>query len=306
MAYRSRDDNITFKILNRDVIKRLVQDKRVVLPNKKVNIPKDQRWNERQMANIVMRGIQNGESVQKIAESLNTVINRNDSSAIRNARTMVTSAENHGRLDSYLNLKHQGVMMKKEWEATPDDRVRPSHKDIDGEEQDLEKYFSNGCLFPGDGNGPPEEVWMCRCAMGTNIIGYKSKDGSARVVKEEGRSLIGAALVAGMVGILAKKGAPESAPIETPWEEPETDIDELLENINELPEKTREIPLSDIVTTTATVDPGEVIQAADSGDPIEVVYIDGEYYLYSGTETATAAYLQGKKRILAKVRTYNG
>lgn len=160
------------------------------MPPKKVSIPKDKRWNTRAMTGKVLKGIQNGDSVQKIAKALEEVIGNNVASAIRNARTMTTSAENHGRLDSYKNLSSQGVVMKKEWEATPDDRTRPSHIDIDGEEQEIDKLFSNGCMFPADGHGPAEEVWQCRCAMGCHVLGFRRADGSiSRVEYERERTL---------------------------------------------------------------------------------------------------------------------
>lgn len=170
--------SISFKILNWDVVRRLEEDGDIVLPHKKVSELKDEHWNTKQMTSKVLHGILNGDSVQKIAKAMESCVGNNENSAIRNARTMFTSAENNGRLDSYKNLTNQGVVMKKEWEATPDDRTRPSHKDIDGEEQDIDKPFSNGCMFPGDGNGPSEEVWCCRCAMGSHFIGFRRADGS--------------------------------------------------------------------------------------------------------------------------------
>lgn len=174
---------ISFKILNWDVIRRLEEDGDIELPYKKVSGLKDERWNTKQMTSKVLRGILNGDSVRKIADVMMACVENNEASAIRNARTMTTSAENHGRLDSYKNLTDQGVVMKKEWEATPDDRTRPSHKDIDGEEQDVDKPFSNGCMFPGDGNGPSEEVWCCRCAMGSHFIGFRRADGSISYIR---------------------------------------------------------------------------------------------------------------------------
>ena len=154
--YKSLDeeDSITFDILSEETVARLQNDGRVELPKRKVAVPRDKRWNEKQMASKLLQGIQNGDSVPKIAKSLESVIGNNRDSAIRNARTMCTSAENHGRLDSYDSLTAQGVVMSKEWIATPDDRTRPSHIDIDGEEQEVDKLFSNGCMFPGDGRGP--------------------------------------------------------------------------------------------------------------------------------------------------------
>ena len=176
--FQEDDDEITFSLYNKEAVARLRKDGVIELPPKKVDIPKDKRWNSKQMTSKITHGILSGSSVSDIAESLKSVIGNNEASAIRNARTMFTSAENNGRLDSYKNLSAQGVVMKKEWEATPDDRTRPSHIDIDGEQQDIDKAFSNGCQFPGDGKGPAEEVWMCRCAMGAHIVGFRRKDGS--------------------------------------------------------------------------------------------------------------------------------
>ena len=147
----------------------------------------------------LLQGLLNGDSVDKIANSIfpeimsktdftgrtadeiygkTGIIRQNKVSAVRAARTMVTQAENGGRLDSYKNLAKQGVVQKKVWIATPDDRVRDSHLDIDGEEQDIDVSFSNGCMFPGDPNGPADEVWNCRCSMEDHIIGFRRSDGS--------------------------------------------------------------------------------------------------------------------------------
>lgn len=170
--------DITFDLINGNVVDRLSKEGRIELPHRQLDIPKDERWNEKQMSAKILQGILNGDSIPTIAKSMEEVVGRNEVSAMRNARTMVTSAQNQGRLDSFNNLAAQGVVMKKEWEATPDDRTRPTHIDIDGEEQDLDKPFSNGCMFPGDGKGPAEEVWNCRCAMGSHIIGFRRRDGS--------------------------------------------------------------------------------------------------------------------------------
>ena len=174
--------NITFDLVDESTVKRLQRDKKINVPKKKVDIPKDKRWNEKQMASKIMQGIQNGDSIAKMSKSMTEVIGNNLTSAIRNTRTMTTSAECNGRLDSYKSLADQGVVQKKVWMATPDDRTRPTHIDLDGEEQDIDKAFSNGCQFPGDGNGPAEEVWQCRCTMTDRIIGFKRADGSISYV----------------------------------------------------------------------------------------------------------------------------
>lgn len=202
----SGSDAVVFNMINEKAVERLKREGKIVLPQKKVDIPKDRRWNEKALTSAVLKGLENGDSVKKVAKNIfpeimsktdftgktqkqiydkGGIIDKNRQSAIRNARTMMTSAENSGRLDSMKELADQGVVMKKVWESTPDDRTRPSHVDIDGEEQDIDTVFSNGCMFPGDGKGPAEEVWMCRCAMHTHIIGFKNSKGEVSKVNYE-------------------------------------------------------------------------------------------------------------------------
>lgn len=163
---------VVFQIMNRGMLKRLKKG-RVKLPEKNISVPKDERWNMKQISSKVLAGIENGSSVYDIAESMLSVVGNNEMSAIRNARTMVTAAENGGRLDSYKDLSDQGVDMVKIWMSTPDDRTRPSHVDIDGEEKPINERFSNGCMYPGDSEGPSEEVWMCRCSMRAHVLGFR-------------------------------------------------------------------------------------------------------------------------------------
>lgn len=174
---KSRQKEYSFTIVNEDVVEKLRKEGKVKLPKKKISIPKDQLWNEKVMGSKLLQGIMNGDSVGKIAKSLGEVIGKNKDSAVRNARTMVTAAENGGRLDSYRKLDAEGIVQKKEWIATADGRTRETHLEIDGEEVDINENFSNGCSAPGIG-GPPEEVWNCRCTMGTHIFGFRKADGS--------------------------------------------------------------------------------------------------------------------------------
>ena len=78
------------------------------------------------------------------------------------ARTESISAMNAGE---YLSAKESGVIQSKEWLTQGDDVVRESHAEQDGEIVDLDETFTNGLQFPGDPDGPPEEVINCRCTM---------------------------------------------------------------------------------------------------------------------------------------------
>lgn len=178
------EDLATFTLLNPETIRRLEKDGEVKVPKKKIEVPKDQQWNMKTLGSKLLQGIQNGDSVHKIAEGFGEVIKNNEVSAIRNARTMTTSAECHGRMDSYESLAKQGVIQKKHWIATGDNRTRDTHLELDGQERDINEAFSNGLMFPGDANGEPSEVWNCRCSIATKIVGFRKADGSVAKVAD--------------------------------------------------------------------------------------------------------------------------
>lgn len=171
--------NISFGIYNKQAVERLLRDNPKMLPDPKVDIPKDLRWNRKKMNSALAQGIMHGDSIDKIAYRLQSVTNMNRTSAIRNARTMMTGAQNAGRLIRYKEARDKyGINTKKKWEATLDHVTRDSHVDVDGEVQELDKPFSNGLDYPG-ASGPPEEVYNCRCTMVSVNEGIKVDD-SAR------------------------------------------------------------------------------------------------------------------------------
>ena len=177
---------ITFDLVDESTVRYLMSKEPTLVPLKTLNKYKDIAWNKKQMNSAVLQGILQGESIDKIAERLYPIVDNNASAAIRNARTMATSAENKGRQDSYDELKEQGVVLHKVWMATHDQRTRDSHALIDGEEVDVDDVFSNGLEYPGDPAGEPEEVYNCRCTMVTRIIGFENPDGSIEPVKMRG------------------------------------------------------------------------------------------------------------------------
>ena len=111
--------------------------------------------------------------MDKIASRLSKVTDMNETAAIRNARTMVTGAENKGRQDSYARATADGIILQKEWIATNDSRTRHSHAMLDGAIVDQDKKFDNGLMFPGDTNGRPEETWNCRCTVAAVVKGFR-------------------------------------------------------------------------------------------------------------------------------------
>ena len=170
---------INYTLYDRHTVERIIKTNPNLLPNapskKYLDIPKSMRWNKQQLNSVVMQGILQGDSIDKIADRLQSVANMNRNAAVRNARTMTTSAENGGRMASYQQAQEMGIELEKEWIATLDARTRDSHRAVDSEVVPISKTFSNGCRYPADPQGDPSEIYNCRCTMCSVIPKYKSK-----------------------------------------------------------------------------------------------------------------------------------
>lgn len=154
-----------------------VLDRTLMLPLKKINVTKDKRWNVRKINSAILQGILQGDSIPKLATRIQSVTDSNRKAAIRNARTMVTAAENRGRLAGQERAEEEGIILQKTWLATPDSRTRESHLALDGVTIDTKDTFPNGLLYPGDYGGKPAEVYNCRCSLTTRVIGFRKPNG---------------------------------------------------------------------------------------------------------------------------------
>lgn len=178
-----------FDLMDAHTARRLLTDSELYADMfKSVNVPKDKRWNRKLIHSQVTQGIIQGESIEKIADRIQNVTDANRASAIRNARTMCTTAESRGRMDSYEEAEAKGIMLKKRWIATADKRTRDWHAILDGVEEEIDDPFENEMgfiMYPGDTSANPANYYNCRCAIATRIIGFKRKDGSISYVEDE-------------------------------------------------------------------------------------------------------------------------
>lgn len=169
--------NTNYAMYNSDVVENLLKENPDILPllrdsDGNVVREKDIAWNKKVINAVMLQGILQGESIDKMAKRFEEVGVRNEKAAVRYARTATTGAENAGRIDGYRRAQKLGIHVIKVWLATLDGRTRDSHRALDGEEQEVEKEFSNGCMHPGDPNCPdPSEVWNCRCTLITKVDG---------------------------------------------------------------------------------------------------------------------------------------
>lgn len=170
----------SYTLYNAEAVERLIRDDPDFLPPptpgsdtaKKLAENPDLRWNRQHVQSAVTQGILQGDPIDKIALRLQQVTDMNENAAKRNARTMVTSAQNAGREDAYDRIESNGASLDRIWITLLDNRVRHSHRQLHGQARDGE-FFSNGLRYPGDTEGDPAEVYNCRCSMRCFMKGYK-------------------------------------------------------------------------------------------------------------------------------------
>lgn len=172
------DERMTFELVDAETVRILATEHPDLLPQKKLDIPKDQRWNQKMMQSEILQGILLGEDIPTISKRLRKVTGMNRESAVRNARTMVTSAENRGRLEGMRKTTAMGIVQKKGWLSSDQPgRTRDGHMPEAFERLvvDIEEPFVNSIgkiMYPGDPGAAPENVYNCRCSMETVIVGF--------------------------------------------------------------------------------------------------------------------------------------
>lgn len=165
--------NWSFRLYDQRTIARLIALDPQLLPMPAVNKYANMDWYQKKLNSAVTQGILRGDSIPNIAKQLSSVTQSGMSAATRNARTAVTGAECAGRDESYRMAQEDGVNLDREWVPTLDGKTRHSHAAMHGEKRKVGEPFSNGCMYPGDPNGPPEEVYNCRCTEVAHIKGYE-------------------------------------------------------------------------------------------------------------------------------------
>ena len=215
------DENISgysFSLTNEGAVKQLATTDKTLLPTKKLDIPKDMAWNQKQINSQMLQSIIQGESIPKMAKRLQNVTDMDRKSAIRNARTMTTAAENKGRQDSFVKATKDGVIMKREWVATFDERTRAWHAELDGVQVEVDEPWENDygeIMEPGDPTADPANVYNCRCAMRARILGFDWNKGSEKTVgsvAESNKDIRPGKIAQNIVNKITKK---QSAPIAT-------------------------------------------------------------------------------------------
>ena len=172
----------SFTLTDADTVKHLATTDKSLLPFRELDPAKDIPWNMKKINSQVLQGVIQGESIPKISKRIMNVQEMNKDAAIRSARTIVTGAENKGRMDSYQRAEQDGIILKKYWLATAGKRTRDWHAQAgndytESKAIDVEKPFivdGEQMMFPGDASSASgHNLYNCRCSMATKVVGFK-------------------------------------------------------------------------------------------------------------------------------------
>ena len=176
---RQAVNGYSFTLLDANTVKRLSAENPQLLPKKKLDIPKDKKWNRKLIKSQVLQGIVQGDTIPQISKRMEHVVGMNANSAVRNARTMVTSAENGGRMDMMHKAQKDGIIVRKLWiSSNQSGRTRDWHMPdaFDSLEVDIDEPFHNDfgdIMFPGDPTADGANVYNCRCTLGSVVKGFR-------------------------------------------------------------------------------------------------------------------------------------
>lgn len=168
--------NFGFSPYDSATVTNLIKNNPKLLPEWKINQPKDYKWNEKKLNRQVNLGIIEGESLDKIANRLCDALSTQNFNHMRTfARTAMTGAQNAGRDLSLQAAADKGIALKKEWMCTLDGHTRTNHRLLDGQKKPLNKPFEVDGMkirYPGDPEAHPSMVYNCRCTMVADLEDY--------------------------------------------------------------------------------------------------------------------------------------
>ena len=163
--------NTGFTLYDQNTVARLIKSDPQILPKAREGVQKDKAFSyyNKLMNSAITQGIIQGESIPEIAKRIaNKTGESSYKSAVRNARTAYTGAQNAGRIEGLHQAQRLGINVKKKWMATLDSRTRDAHAALDGQVQEVDDPFESELgkiMYPGDPMAAAGNVYNCRCTL---------------------------------------------------------------------------------------------------------------------------------------------
>lgn len=127
-------------------------------------------WNRIDRA--ITQGLIRGVSMPQMMRDVRAATDLSKFDAMRIVRTEAHLARERGNFRVSEIAVERGVILKRMWVASLDDRTRSSHAGLDGVKVDPGEMFPGGAMYPG-GFGRPEEDINCRCTVVDVIEGLE-------------------------------------------------------------------------------------------------------------------------------------
>lgn len=182
MAYfmeKGANADFGFDIYDETTVARLIAKDRKLLPEWKINEPKDYTWNNKKLNRQITQGIIQGESLDDISKRLSSSLASQNENAMRTfARTAMTGAQNAGREYMIERANRLGLEVYKEWMATLDGHTRDAHRYLDGQSVPVNEpfvYDGMKIMFPGDPTAEASLTYNCRCSIVADVKKYPSE-----------------------------------------------------------------------------------------------------------------------------------
>lgn len=131
----------------------------------------------REAVAVLNQGVAAGETQSQLEARLIAAFNRSSPSlgearAARIARTESTRAWNAATLGVAQALQTETRRAVKQWITRQDSKVRPTHREVNGQLRLIEEPFDVGgteMMYPGDPAAPADESVNCRCVLRTSV-----------------------------------------------------------------------------------------------------------------------------------------
>lgn len=138
----------------------------------------------------ITQGLMAGEDYSRMAKRIEEAVGFSDVKAKRVARTEAGRVQVQSALDTFDEMQEQTTLeWVKTWSSALDQRVRPAHRVLDGQEADEEGYFHYQGLRakgPHKWNEPSMDI-NCRCSVHMLPADYEIEE---RRAIEDGQSVI--------------------------------------------------------------------------------------------------------------------
>ena len=169
--------DLGFSLLDRKLVEKAIQN-----PLDRVGFLQRNRDNQarltRQLREHLAQSLIQGEAYGTAARRIKERMDVGATNVIRIAQTEMHRTRQQAKLDSMEEGAKAGVVVKKMWVATIDDRTRDSHQELDGVTIDLDENFEGE-----EGSGPApgmlgsaEEDINCRCTMIEVVDGFEPNE----------------------------------------------------------------------------------------------------------------------------------